>query len=34
MTPRETAGGRYYEITGQASYGAPLAGVVGMVPPG
>lgn len=29
-----TAEGRWYEITGQASYGALLAGVVGLVPPG
>ena len=34
MTPRENAAGRYYEITGQASYGTLLAGVVGLVPPG
>jgi len=34
MTPRVTEAGRFYEITGQASYGALLAGVVGLVPPG
>jgi site-specific DNA recombinase len=34
MTPKISTEGRYYEITGQASYGALLAGVVGMVPPG
>jgi hypothetical protein len=34
MTPKISAEGRYYEVTGQASYGALLAGVVGLVPPG
>jgi hypothetical protein len=33
-TPKHHEGERWYEITGQASYGALLAGVVGLVPPG
>ncbi len=34
MTPKVTDEARCYEITGQASYGVLLAGVVGLVPPG
>jgi len=34
LTPKHRKGGRWYEITGQASYGALLAGVVGLVAPG
>jgi site-specific DNA recombinase len=34
MTPKVTAKGRWYEISGQASYGALLTAVVGLVPPG
>lgn len=33
-TPKHHEGGRWYEVTGQASYGALLAGVVGLVPRG
>jgi hypothetical protein len=33
LTPKVTAEGRWYEFSGQASYGALLAGVVGLVPP-
>jgi len=34
MNPKITAEGRWYEITGQATYGPLVAGVVGLVPPG
>jgi site-specific DNA recombinase len=34
LTPRSDPTRRWYEITGQASYGTLLAGVVGLVPPG
>jgi hypothetical protein len=34
MTPKVTAEGRWYEISGQASYGPLLTAVVGLVPPG
>ena len=34
LTPKHHEGGRWYEITGRASYAALLAGVVGLVPPG
>ena len=36
FTPRETPEGRFYEITGKASYGRLLGGLVGsstVVPP-
>jgi hypothetical protein len=33
-TPKHRKGGRWYEITGHASYGALLTGVVGLVAPG
>jgi len=34
LTPRQDGTRRWYDITGQASYGTLLAGVVGFVPPG
>jgi hypothetical protein len=34
MTPKIEGERRWYQITGEASYGALLSGVVGLVPPG